>query len=376
MREIILSERSDFTSILNDYDYFYNNAILRRIISSVPNIFLILNKNRQIVFCNDALLETLKLDDKNLVLGLRPGEVFNCIYSSKSDTGCGTTEFCKVCGAFQAITQTQSEMVSKEYECKMLTLNDDRIIGLTLKINTNIIELENDYFITFHIININEIKRKKTLENLLFNEIKKSVDNTISLLDIINTPEETNQKIKYLNIIQNTALNISEEIQQIQEIDYIENGNITSNKNQIHSLNFLLDLIKKIIYHFTSKNKNIYIDRLSSSQIFISDKVLLEKAMKNLIMNALEYSPNEEEVKIGCFSENDKIKFWIKNNAIIPKETQLQIFKKSFSTSRNHKGYGTYISKLIVENILNGKIYFESNQSDGTIFIIELPINV
>jgi len=60
----------------------------------------------------------------------------------------------------------------------------------------------------------------------------------------------------------------------------------------------------------------------------------------------------------------------------MPKETQLQIFKKSFSTSRNHKGYGTYISKLIVENILNGKIYFESNQSDGTIFIIELPINV
>ena len=196
------------------------------------------------------------------------------------------------------------------------------------------------------------------------------------MLDIITTPEETNQKIKYLNIIQNTAQNISEEIQQIQEIDYIENGNITSNKDQIHSLNFLLDLIKKIIYQFTSKNKNIYIDRLSSSQIFISDKVLLEKAMKNLIMNALEYSPNEEEVKIGCFSENDKIKFWIKNNAIMPKETQLQIFKKSFSSSRNHKGYGTYISKLIVENILNGKIYFESNQSDGTIFIIELPINV
>ncbi|HEY9189109.1 MAG TPA: HAMP domain-containing sensor histidine kinase [Ignavibacteria bacterium] len=375
MREIILSERSDFTSILNDYDYFYNNAILNRVISSIPNIFLILNKNRQIVFCNDVLLQTLKLDDKNLVLGLRPGEVFNCIYSSKLDTGCGTTEFCKVCGAFKAITQTQTELVSKEYECKMLTMNEDKIVGLTLKINTNIIELENDYYITFHIININEIKRKKTLENLLFNEIKKNIDSTVSLLDIIKTPEINNNKHKYLDIIQTTSLNISEEIQQMQEIDYIENGNITPNINQIHSLIFLLDIVKKIMNIPSLKNKNIYIDQVSTFQTFSSDKALLEKALKNLIINALEYSPQDEEVKIGCYCENEKIKFWIRNNSSITPEIKLQIFQKSFSTSRTNRGYGTYLSKLIVENILNGKIFFESNLKEGTTFIIELPIN-
>ncbi|HQJ75040.1 MAG TPA: hypothetical protein PKW14_05625, partial [Bacteroidota bacterium] len=338
MREIILSERSDFTSILNDYDYFYNNAILNRVISSIPNIFLILNKNRQIVFCNDVLLQTLKLDDKNLVLGLRPGEVFNCIYSSKLDTGCGTTEFCKVCGAFKAITQTQTELVSKEYECKMLTMNEDKIVGLTLKINTNIIELENDNYITFHITNINEIKRKKTLENLLFNEIKKNIDRTVSLLDIMKTPEINNNKHKYLDIIQTTSLNISEEIQQMQEIDYIENGNITPNINQIHSLIFLLDIVKKIMNISSLKNKNIYIDQVSTFQTFFSDKALLEKALKNLIINALEYSPQDEEVKIGCYCENEKIKFWIRNNSSITSEIQLQIFQKSFSTSRTNRG--------------------------------------
>jgi sensor histidine kinase regulating citrate/malate metabolism len=60
----------------------------------------------------------------------------------------------------------------------------------------------------------------------------------------------------------------------------------------------------------------------------------------------------------------------------MPKEVQLQIFQRSFSTKAQvGRGIGTYSIKLFAEQYLGGKVYFTSQEPDGTSFVLSIPKN-
>ncbi len=62
----------------------------------------------------------------------------------------------------------------------------------------------------------------------------------------------------------------------------------------------------------------------------------------------------------------------MKNAGVIPSDVQMQIFQRSFSTKGKGRGIGTYSIRLLTENYLKGKASFVSNNTDDTIFSIEL----
>ena len=63
------------------------------------NIF-ILNTHRQIVFITRSCLDLFKIKDPSEAYGCRPGEMMACYHAQAN--GCGESEECKECGAYQA----------------------------------------------------------------------------------------------------------------------------------------------------------------------------------------------------------------------------------------------------------------------------------
>jgi len=51
--------------------------------------------------------------------GFRPGEILNCIHAGENEAGCGTTEFCRECGATKAILNSQKNGAN-EQECRIV----------------------------------------------------------------------------------------------------------------------------------------------------------------------------------------------------------------------------------------------------------------
>jgi len=90
--------------------------------------------------------------------------------------------------------------------------------------------------------------------------------------------------------------------------------------------------------------------------------------------NAAEATPDQGSVSIICQNKPGVVVFSIHNIGAIPDGIQLQIFQRSFSTKGNGRGLGTYSMKLFGENYLQGKVYFTSDEKEGTRFTIELPI--
>ncbi|MEJ2199760.1 MAG: ATP-binding protein [Desulfuromonadaceae bacterium] len=94
-----------------------------------------------------------------------------------------------------------------------------------------------------------------------------------------------------------------------------------------------------------------------------------------MVLNALEASAAGETVRLRLLIDEAAVTIVVINRGEIPKEVQLSIFKRSFSTkSSSGRGIGTYSMKLFGERYLGGKVGFSSEQGE-TRFFIRLPIS-
>lgn len=117
-----------------------------------------------------------------------------------------------------------------------------------------------------------------------------------------------------------------------------------------------------------------------------TDPIYARLAIKNIIDNALRYTPKRGTVAISCeraklkgSPETDALQLEISDTGIgIPVEEREQIFSKFYRSARSlaiqteGTGLGLYIAKVIIEHN-NGQIWFES-KDPGTVFYIQLPV--
>ena len=106
----------------------------------------------------------------------------------------------------------------------------------------------------------------------------------------------------------------------------------------------------------------------------------LGQALLNIINNAKDQillkNPKEKKISLHVKSEGRQVAIEIADTAGgIEDENKEKIFEPYFSTKegKNGTGLGLYITKMIVEEHMNGKIYAE-NSDKGAVFTIELPI--
>lgn len=108
------------------------------------------------------------------------------------------------------------------------------------------------------------------------------------------------------------------------------------------------------------------------------DEHLLQEVWLNLIQNSIKFSNQKGVIKISLYKNVDMVKVEIVDNGIgIAYEDKEHIFERFYkgdkSRSKEGNGLGLVIVKKIVE-LSCGKIEFESELSQGSTFIVELPL--
>ncbi|MCD6271072.1 HAMP domain-containing histidine kinase, partial [bacterium] len=111
-------------------------------------------------------------------------------------------------------------------------------------------------------------------------------------------------------------------------------------------------------------------------------KVDIEKitlVIKNLLENAIRYTPPGGEVTVRIERQDKEILFSVQDTGVgIPKDQQKRVFTRFFRGANVIKmetegtGLGLFISKNIVE-AHGGKIWFKSKENKGSTFFFTLP---
>lgn len=122
-------------------------------------------------------------------------------------------------------------------------------------------------------------------------------------------------------------------------------------------------------------------EKIEDDMSFIADPQRISQILVNLISNAVKFSPENEVVEIGCFSEQDEIKIYVKDKGLgIPTEYKDKIFERfmQIDSSDDRKiqrgtGLGLAISKRMTE-AMGGTIGFDSKEGEGSTFYVTFPL--
>jgi K+-sensing histidine kinase KdpD len=364
------SERTDPDIIREKNSLISSLGMFREIFDAINVIGAVLDKNRQVVYANNDFLKGFGFDSIEDLLGKRPGEAISCLNSSVTEAGCGTSKACSVCGAVNAILESQVKGEKCTREASITTEINGTHKGFILKVTSSPVTLANEVFYLLLIEDISNEKRREALERIFFHDILNlagSLNGLLSILKIESDPEEIRSVV---NISEETSRNLLDEIIVQRMVIAAEDGNLELNPEKINSLDLLNSAVSKIKYHTSAKERQIVIDGNSVLQELESDRTILQRILINLLKNALEATPEGEKVFAGCRDEDTKVSFWVKNNGVIPQDVQMQIFQRSFSTKGKGRGLGTYSIKLLTDNYLHGHVSFISNESDGTVFTL------
>ena len=108
------------------------------------------------------------------------------------------------------------------------------------------------------------------------------------------------------------------------------------------------------------------------------DKV--RQVLTNIVDNAVKYSPDGGEVRVGVEQDGHFVRFSVSDQGLgIPPAERERVFQKFFRLDPNQTrgvsgtGLGLYICRELV-NRMGGRISVEESETGGSTFFVELPI--
>ena len=226
-------------------------------------------------------------------------------------------------------------------------------------------------------IELSELKTK--FLSLVSHEFKTPLSAILTsalLLRKYKKEEQQHKRDKHIQIISDEVHYLNTILNDFLSLEKLDKGKVNYNFSTFK----LSKVVNEVVYNanmLLKGGQQIYypedIDGLSMYQ----DEKIVELSLSNVVNNAVKYSLENTVIDIDVTQNENITIFKIKDNGIgIPLKDQKNIFNRYFRAENVLLTQGTGIGLNIVKEHLerlNGKIYFESKEHEGSIFTIELP---
>ena len=290
------------------------------------------------------------------------------------------------------IAQIVDINIRKTQEKQIQDLNlklEDKVAERTIELNKTVLELKSEIHkrkqaekqIKESLKRERELNELKTkFLSLVSHEFKTPLSvilTSASLIGKYKTVDVQAKREKHINTIINKVKYLNTILIDFLSIEKLESKKAFYNKKKFS----LGKLITEVIYdtNMILKDGQKINHPLDLDGVTInSDERILELILFNILNNAIKYSPKNTTIDISTSFKNDKLIITIKDQGIgIPKEEQKFIFNRYFRAANalldQGTGIGLNIAKNHLEN-LGGTIYFESQESIGSSFTVEIPL--
>lgn len=366
-------ERADQGDIARRHALLAADEGLRALLDAMPEFVMVVSLTRQILLGNRALNAFADSQGCEDIIGLRPGELLACQHALAAPAGCGTGEACQTCGAVEAILAALAGDRAS-HECRVLRHTPQGIEALDLKVWGTPFRWRGETLALVVAVDVSNEKRRQVLERLFFHDLLNTASVIHSLTELLFDGIMSFDDGKESLLVAARAL--VSEIRSQRELLAAENNELTVHPGPLHSRLFLEGVIQTYYNSTLGRERQISLAPGLAETIFYSDERLLGRVLGNLLKNALEASPRGAAVTLGCREGNGEISFWCHNVGVMSRETQLQIFQRSFSTKEAGRGIGTYSVKLLTERYLKGRVSFTSTIAAGTTFTVTYPLDL
>lgn len=209
---------------------------------------------------------------------------------------------------------------------------------------------------------------------------------SIQLVNVIdNDKGSINADIKvkkYMSIIKQNCYRLVRLVDNLIDITKIDAGYLEIGLQNADIVKVVEDITLSVVEYVESKGLELIFDTDVEEKHMAFDADKVERIMLNLISNAVKFTKLGGQIYVNIYDKQDTIVISVRDTGIgIPVEKHKEIFErfiqvdKSLSRKREGSGIGLSLVKSLVE-MHQGKIYLNKEVTEGSEFIIELPVKI
>jgi two-component system phosphate regulon sensor histidine kinase PhoR len=188
----------------------------------------------------------------------------------------------------------------------------------------------------------------------------------------------TPQQTEFIKRIQLAANHMNELIQNLIELARIDLG-IEAKHEKCNLVELVVGIADEFKLQASSKNQTLTIVQTDERPLVKADPLRLRQVLRNLIGNAVKYTPDQGQVTVSTEVEKRIVSIKIKDTGIGIAANDIPFIFDKFYRARSDEtkdiegnGLGLAIVKAIVEQH-NGTINVESTIGAGSCFTVTLP---
>ncbi len=217
--------------------------------------------------------------------------------------------------------------------------------------------------------------------NNMAHEFRTPLTNIRLALNLWQKKADTPNNPRFFSIIQNESERLSEQIERMLHVAKLDKGEYLLEKKPLDFKKLLEVVISDMRIQASEKKGQIQMEYANDHPMSITgDPLHLSNAIRNILDNAIKYSPQEPHIKVVLNGHARQAHLTIEDQGIgIQQQHQKKIFEKFFRLHQgdvhNEKGFGlglAYTKKII--ELHQGDIKLESEAGKGTQFHVLLPI--
>lgn len=206
--------------------------------------------------------------------------------------------------------------------------------------------------------------------------IKSSLDLVLSLHSEDMTPDTKNMVLK-------ADRRTDQIINMVKEMITISQYSQGTQKQEIVTVEYdewLTNLVLSFVDNALRKNIVLSIVHVNDNFLIDLDRSGMESVVRNLVSNAIRYTPSGGKVFVISFRKKDCFGFSVKDTGIgISDEEKESIFSEFYRSkkAREMEQIGTGLGLNLVKEIVkinNGTITVESEVDEGSTFTVEFPL--
>jgi K+-sensing histidine kinase KdpD len=220
------------------------------------------------------------------------------------------------------------------------------------------------------------------LFNMLIHDLKGPISDLMANLDILSY-KISGENLEFVESAKKGCNTLYNMVSNLLDIVRLEDNRLKLLHEKIDPRELIKEAAARLFSLVTINDTRIVENYPSNQNVeyFWGDKGILLRILENLLTNAINYSPEGQEIELGFhYQISGRIEFYVTDKGPgIPQEHQKNIFDKYFQIDKKRDGriystgLGLTFCKLAVE-AHKGYIGLDSKESMGSRFFFNLPI--
>jgi signal transduction histidine kinase len=172
---------------------------------------------------------------------------------------------------------------------------------------------------------------------------------------------------------------LSDMVEDLLNISRLDSPDIPLDKRRIGLSSFLRGCSRDFSAAAERAGRKwVFSDESGEGAWIYGDEKLLKRLVGNLVMNAVQYTPEGAAIHLGArLAEEGHVEIYVRDEGVgIPEELREAIFEKyrTFSDSNRNVGLGLAFCKMAAERH-SGRIKVSSETGKGTEIAVSLPVS-